>query len=41
MATVHECERYEPRAERVAAYDERFSLYRELYGRLAELNHRL
>jgi xylulokinase len=40
-AAVHECERYEPKPDRVAAYNGRFGLYREIYGRLADLNHRL
>lgn len=40
-ACVRECERYEPRPDRAAAYDERYQLYRELYPRLADLSHRL
>ena len=38
---IHENERYEPRAEYAARYNERFALYRDLYPTLKELNHRL
>ncbi len=40
-SAVRECETYEPRPDRAAAYDERFALYSEIYDRLADLNHRL
>ena len=40
-AAIHEGARYEPRADRAAAYDERFALYRELYPALAPISHRM
>lgn len=40
-AAVHEGDRYEPNAQRTAAYDERFKIYRDIYPTLADLSHRL
>jgi len=38
---IHDADRFEPRTDMAARYDERFERYRELYPALRDLNHRL